>query len=107
MILDAPAAGRLFVLRNDHGIIGMANALITISTAEGGPALLLEDVVIAAAHRGEGFGRMLVEYILAWAGDAGMTRVTLLADRNNAKAMAFYERLGFAPSAMRVLRRKI
>ena len=35
----------------------------------------------------------------------GLARVTLLADRSNAAALAFYRRLGFEFSAMRVLRR--
>ena len=35
LILDNPALGRLFVLRDGERVLGMANALITISTAEG------------------------------------------------------------------------
>ena len=45
--------------------------------------------------------------MLAWAAGAGMARVTLLADRQNAEALAFYDRLGFAPSAMCVLRKAL
>lgn len=36
-----------------------------------------------------------------------MPRVTLLADKDNSPALAFYERRGFAPSAMKVLRRAL
>lgn len=35
LILDNPALGRLFALRVDGRVAGMANALITVSTAEG------------------------------------------------------------------------
>lgn len=104
-ILDHPAHGRLFVVRDGDRVVGMANALISISTAEGGPVLILEDVFLAASHRGGGHGRRLVEHVLAWAAGAGMRRVTLLADRDNAAALAFYEGLGFAESAMVVRRR--
>ncbi len=83
---------------------GMANALISISTAEGGPVLILEDVVVAADHRGGGHGRRLVEHVIAWARATGMRRVTLLADKDNAVALAFYQRLGFQDSAMVVRR---
>ncbi len=107
LILDNPQIGRLFVLRVDQQVAAMANALVTISTAEGGPVLLLEDVIVKAALRGGGLGRRLVEHVCEWAAGAGMARVTLLADRDNAAALAFYERLGFAPSAMRVLRRQL
>jgi len=106
LILDTPPIGQLFVLRVDGAVAGMANALITISTAQGARVLLLEDVIVAAKHRGSGLGRQLVEYVCAWARDQGMTRVTLLADQDNAPALAFYERLGFAASAM-LVRRKV
>lgn len=107
LVLDNPQMGRLFVLRVDGRVAGMANALVTVSTAEGCPVLLLEDVIVAAAHRGRGLGRKLVDHVLAWAAAAGMARVTLLADKDNAPALAYYARLGFAPSAMTVLRKPL
>ncbi|MFT3850363.1 MAG: GNAT family N-acetyltransferase [Propionivibrio sp.] len=107
LILDNPQLGRLFVLRVDGKIAGMANALITISTAEGCPVLLLEDVIVGAGFRGLKLGRRLVEHVLDWARAQGMPRVTLLADRDNSPALAFYDRLGFEASAMNVLRKKI
>lgn len=107
LILDNPALGRLFVLRDGAETVGMANALITVSTAEGGRVLLLEDVIVRRGHRGGGAGRLLVEHVLAWARSQGMSRVTLLADRANGPALAFYERLGFQPSAMTVLRKPL
>lgn len=107
LILDNPSLGRLFVLRIDGAVAGMANALITVSTAEGGKVLLLEDVIVSRAHRGGGFGRRLVEHVLDWARTQGMTRITLLADRDNAPALDFYRALGFDGSNMTVLRRKL
>lgn len=106
-ILDAPHSGRLFVLRVGGRVAGMANALITISTAEGGRVLLLEDVIVSRAYRGGGLGRQLVEHVLDWARGQGMTRVTLLADRDNQPALDFYRKLGFGSSAMTVLRRQL
>lgn len=107
LILDDRAIGRLFVLRVDGRVAGMANALLTVSTAEGRRVVLLEDVIVGAAWRGQGYGRALVEHVVGWARAEGLPRVTLLADRDNAAALAFYQRLGFAFSAMRVLRKTI
>jgi GNAT superfamily N-acetyltransferase len=104
MILDDPEQGRLFVLRVDGQVAGMANALITISTAEGGRVLLLEDVIVRREYRGSGLGRRLVEHVMDWAREQGMTRVTLLADRDNQAALDFYRKLGFSASHMVVLR---
>jgi GNAT superfamily N-acetyltransferase len=106
-ILDNPALGRLFVLRVDGKVAGMANALVTVSTAEGGCVLLLEDVIVNSEHRGGGLGRKLVEHVLAWAKGQGMSRVTLLADRGNQPALDFYRRLGFENSQMTVLRKNL
>ena len=106
-ILDNPALGRLFVLRIGGKVAGMANVLITVSTAEGGRVVLLEDVILHREHRGSGLGRKLVEHVLEWAREQGMTRVTLLADRDNRAALDFYRKLGFGNSNMTVLRRKV
>ncbi|OIR15414.1 mycothiol acetyltransferase [mine drainage metagenome] len=107
LILNEPASGRLFVLRVDGKVAGMANALVIVSTAEGGRVLLLEDVIVRSEHRGGGLGRQLVEHVLAWAQEQGMTRVTLLADHDNHAALDFYRGLGFEHSNMLVLRKPL
>jgi ribosomal protein S18 acetylase RimI-like enzyme len=107
MILDNPALGRLFVLRDENNVAGMANALVTVSTAEGGRVLLLEDVIVRSEYRGKSLGRKLVEHVLAWAKVQGLTRVTLLADKDNTAALDFYRKLGFDDSPMRVMRKPL
>ncbi len=105
LILAHPEKGRLFVVRVGGKVVGMANALFTISTAEGGPVILLEDVIVAASCRGRGIGRRLVEHVMVWAGREGFLRVTLLTDPDNGRAHRFYERRGFTRSPMLVYRR--
>jgi len=56
LIFEQPNRGRVFVLRRDHSIVGMINLLFTISTAEGGFVILLEDLVIHKAYRDHGYG---------------------------------------------------
>ena len=106
-ILHDPEIGRLFVLRVDGQVAGMASALFTISTAEGWRVMVLEDVIVSRDYRGKGYGRQLVEHVLAWAKGQSLTRVTLLADRDNQAALDFYRKLGFASSHMTVLRKKL
>ncbi len=107
LILAHREKGRLFVVRAGGKVVGMANALFTISTAEGGPVVLLEDVILSARYRGQGLGRRLVEHVMDWARGQGFLRVTLLTDGDNHSAQRFYTRLGFAPSEMLVLRRRL
>lgn len=107
LILDNPALGKLFVLRDQDRVAGMANVLFTVSTAEGCRVAILEDVIIRSEYRGKGLGRWLVEHVLAWSMAEGMVRATLLADRDNEAALDFYRRLGFEHSHMVVLRRRL
>jgi len=105
LIIEEPGRGRIFVLRNDSIIIGMINLLITISTAEGGFVLVLEDLVIAAPHRGQGYGARLLEYAMDYAKRKNFLRVTLLTDRKNARLKDFYKKHGFVESTLTPLRR--
>ncbi len=100
LILEQPNRGRIFVLKNGTRIIGMINLLITISTAEGGFVLILEDLVIHRDHRGQGYGSQLLAHALAYAQEKGFQRVTLLTDKLEDQARVFYERHGFQQSGM-------
>jgi GNAT superfamily N-acetyltransferase len=104
LILENPARGRIFVLRTDHQLIAMVNLLITISTAEGGFVLLLEDVVVHRDHRGQGYGSRLLQYAVDFARQKKFLRITLLTDRDNAAAKRFYLSRGFVESDMVPLR---
>lgn len=104
LILEQPNRGRIFVLRNDHSIIGMINLLITISTAEGGFVLLLEDLVVHRDHRSQGYGTKLLNHAIEFARIKGFSRITLLTDRPNDGAKKFYLAHGFMHSDMIPLR---
>src|SRR5712672_3893331 len=56
LIFEQPSRGRVFVLRQNGAIVGMINLLFTISTAEGGFVILLEDLVIHQQYQGKGYG---------------------------------------------------
>ncbi len=100
MILEQPNRGRIFVIRSQNAIIGMINLLFTISTAEGGMVILLEDLVIRPAHRGQGFGARLLEYAFEFARQKNFLRITLLTDKINEDTIHFYEKHGFVKSEM-------
>lgn len=104
MLLDNPAAGQLFVLRQGGQVLGMVNLLLTISTAEGACVGILEDLIIRAEHRGQGLAKQLLHGVLDWSRSRGLARVTLLTDHDNRRAQAFYGSFGFQPSAMQVMR---
>jgi GNAT superfamily N-acetyltransferase len=100
LILEQPARGRIFVLRNANKIIGMINLLITISTAEGGFVLLLEDLIIHREHRGQGYGTRLLQHAIEFARQKQFLRITLLTDKPNTPQKNFYQKNGFVESGM-------
>ena len=100
LIFEQPNRGRVFVLRCDHSIVGMINLLFTISTAEGGFVILLEDLVIHKAYRNKGYGSQLLQYAIDFARKKNFLRITLLTDRPEIKSQAFFKRHGFFESAM-------
>lgn len=100
LILEQPNRGRIFVLRNHDRILGMINLLFTISTAEGGFVILLEDLVIPRELRGQGFGGKLLDYAIDFARQKNFTRITLLTDHLEKRSHEFFKSHGFVVSNM-------
>ena len=98
VVLVAEAAGR---------VVGMCSGQMTISTAEGGFSLLVEDVVVAQSWQGKGVGRALLTALEQWGASRKIGRLQLLADRNNGAALEFYRKLGWQPTELICQRRRI
>lgn len=106
MMLDHDQAAVL-VAEAQGMVIGMGTGQTTISTAEGGPALLVEDVVVKETWQGQGVGRSLVAGLEEWACRRGIGRLQLLADRNNAAGLEFYRALGWQKTELICLRKRL
>src|SRR5213078_4903154 len=104
LIFEQPSRGRVFVLRRDGAIIGMINLLFTISTAEGGFVVLLEDLVVHKEYQGKGYGSKLLQYAIDFAKQKNFLRITLLTDRPELRSQNFFRRHGFYESAMMPMR---
>src|SRR5438093_8415361 len=100
LIFEQPRRGRVFVLRRNGAIVGMINLLFTISTAEGGFVMLLEDLVVHTQYQGHGYGSRLLEHAIDFAKKKNFLRITLLTDRPENVAQAFFRKHGFVDSSM-------
>lgn len=107
LIVESPHVGVILAARDGGVLAGMVSLLFTVSTAEGGPACWLEDMVVRPDRRGGGLGSRLLQSAIGYARTHGFRRITLLTDRANAGAIKFYGRHGFTESAMTVLRLKL
>jgi len=105
LMLSDPGQRAVLVVEREGRVRGMVTAQLVVSTAEGGASALVEDMVVDEAERGHGLGRLLLQAIEAWAAARGATRLQLLADRENAPALAFYARLGWASTQLVCWRR--
>lgn len=95
----------IYVAENDHTLVGMITGQLVISTAEGSLSLLVEDLVILESHRGNGIGTNLLEHISNWAKANGASRMQLLADKDNLRALSFYQSNSWQPTNLIHLRK--
>jgi len=100
MILSQPDAGRIYCAAAGPELVGMVNILFTVSTAQGGRAAWLEDMIVHPDWRGQGIGERLLKEAIDGARGCGCSRLTLLTDARNESAMRFYGRSGFVRSGM-------
>jgi len=68
------------------------------------PLQIVGDVVVEASLRGRGIGRALVERALEWGRARGLKQVQLTVFAQNGRARDFYERLGFRPLSVVLLK---
>ena len=92
-------------LVSDNKVLGMCTVQTLISTAEGGPVGLLEDLVVAAEFRHQGIGAQLLAEAVNWAECQGLKRLQLLADKNNLPALNFYQKQGWNSTQLVCLRK--
>lgn len=106
MMLNNPACHCVMVAEVAGQVVGMCTAQLLISTAEGGLAALIEDMVVEQAYRKQGIGRALLLSIEQWAFKRGVKRLELLADMENAPALDFYQKMNWKRTQLICLHKK-
>ncbi|NIA04748.1 MAG: GNAT family N-acetyltransferase [Proteobacteria bacterium] len=105
MLMLENEQGVVLAAENSGKVVGMCTGQLLISTAEGGPAVLVEDVVVLPAWQDRGVGRLLMRAIAEWAASKNAVRLQLLADRNNKAALTFYDKIGWQMTDLICLRK--
>ena len=104
LLLLSPTAV-IMVAKEDKAVIAMGTAQLVISTAEGGPSLLVEDVVVKPSSQNQGIGGRLLQALGDWGATKGAGRMQLLADRTNSPALGFYHHEGWQETQLICLRK--
>ena len=95
------APGHELLVAEDQGqVVGTMVLLIVPNLSHGAcPWALVENLVIGHEQRRRGLGRLLMDYAMARARDAGCYRIVLSSDKRRHEAHRFYRSLGFQASA--------
>lgn len=98
-VIEQSPADHLIVAERDGMVIGVLQlTIIQYLTFQGRKRALVEGVRVRRDARSAGVGRMMFEWAIARARDAGCHLVQLTSDKQRPDAHAFYKALGFVAS---------
>jgi GNAT superfamily N-acetyltransferase len=90
----------VLVAEQDGWVVGIADLVVVTSLLDGAvPHGLLDNMVVDAAHRGQGVGTALIGAVRSAAQEAGCCLIELLSSKERGRAHAFYRSAGFAAAA--------
>jgi len=90
----------LLVAEEDNVVVGTMVLLVVPNFSHGAlPWAIVENMVVDVGYRRRGIGRLLMEYALARAREAGCYKVQLLSNVKRGESHRFYKALGFKMSA--------
>ncbi len=105
LLQDRSGSSLVVVAETDGEVIGVCSVQTLISTAEGGPAGLLEDLIVQKQYRGNGIGSQLLARISRWCMTKNISRLQLLRDSENNNALAFYDLNGWNSTSLVCMRK--
>jgi GNAT superfamily N-acetyltransferase len=107
LIGDTSGSSAIFVAEKAGAIVGMCSVQALISTAEGGRAGLVEDLIVRREYRGKGIGTAMLSRILSWCTAREITRLQLLCDAENSDALEFYIAKGWSNTKLICMRKHL
>jgi GNAT superfamily N-acetyltransferase len=84
----------LAVAVDDRQVVGVASAVHYVHPDKPRPELWINEVGVAATHRGKGVGKAILAALLELGRELGCTEAWILTNRKNAPALRLYASLG-------------
>ena len=107
LLRDKSGSSIILVAEKSKEVIGTCSVQSVISTAEGGPVGLLEDLIVQKQYRGNGVGSRLLSWICIWCMTKNISRLQLLRDWENKKALEFYDLNGWKSTSLVCMRKML
>jgi ribosomal protein S18 acetylase RimI-like enzyme len=106
-LLIDPDRGRLWVLGIETSVVGYLAVTFGWSLELGGRDAFVDELYLAPAHRGCGWGERMIALAEVACRMAGVRALHLEVERGNARARALYARKGFVDTDRLLLTRRI
>lgn len=84
--------------------VGCVQVQVAMEFFSGAPEAYVAALMVGRAAEGHGVGRALMAAAEAWARERGLRRLSLEVFAGNARARAFYRKLGFQEDSLRLVR---
>jgi GNAT superfamily N-acetyltransferase len=98
--ISAVSGLELLVAEEEGEVAGSLVLFIAPNLSHGGlPWALVENVIVDQKYRRQGIGKLLMDYAIARAKEAGCYRIGLSSDKKRQEAHRFYRSLGFEASS--------
>ena len=98
--ITAMPGHELLVTEENGAVVGTMVLLVVPNLSHGArPWAVVENMVVEGKYHRRGVGRLLMEYAIARARQAGCYKVQLLSNKKRRQAHKFYRSLGFEASA--------
>ena len=83
--------GKTYVIKEQNKVVGF----IALQMKPGEKTVIITLIAIDISRRGHGLGQALIEWVIAYAVEQGMTRIQVGTQINNLPAVRLYEKNGF------------
>jgi L-amino acid N-acyltransferase YncA len=99
--IDALPGCELLVAEEQGKVVGTTVLAILPNLSHSAlPWAIVENVVVDSEYRRRGIGRLLMDYVVAMAREAGCYKVQLMSSNSRHEAHKFYESIGYRASAV-------
>lgn len=105
-LLEDPAKGRAFLLRENGSVVGYAVLTFGWSLEYLGRDAFVDELFVAASHRGRGLGSGALDAMERACRELGVRALHLEVERKNPGARSLYEKRGFQDNDRRLLTKR-